>query len=180
MKQLQTIQKGMHIFEVLTKIFMVIAIVWAILVIGGLIGISVWKSGGSFAGLDADTVLSWTGVSGMNELTSSMIENLVMAMISIVLCVFAGQYFKTEQADGTPFSDRGAYLVRRLGILNIALSIAGAVLCGIISEILNVGYEGWGDGDNLVIGFILLLLSYIFQYGAELENRPKAGNREEE
>lgn len=30
MKQLQTIQKGMHIFEVLTKIFMVIAIVWAI------------------------------------------------------------------------------------------------------------------------------------------------------
>lgn len=116
----------------------------------------------------------------MNELTSSMIENLVMAMISIVLCVFAGQYFKTEQADGTQFSDRGAYLVRRLGILNIALSIAGAVLCGIISEILNVGYEGWGDGDNLVIGFILLLLSYIFQYGAELENRPKAGNREEE
>lgn len=179
MKQLQTIQKGMRIFEMVTKFFLVISIGGAVLATGGLMAVGTWNSGGSIAGLDAVAVQNWIGASGMNELIASLVDNFVMAITSVILCLLAGQYFKAEQADGTPFSDRGAYLLRRLGIIHIVLSLAGGMICGIVKEVVQAKHDGWGDGDSLVIGFILILLSCIFQYGAELKNRSQIGNEHE-
>lgn len=81
-------------------------------------------------------------------------------------------YLKSEQADGTPFTENGADRLERLGIrfiwipaVTIAVSEAVAVLQGV---------EITGPVSNLesvLIGIILIFVSVIFRYGAELENK---------
>ena len=84
-------------------------------------------------------------------------------------------YFKTEQADSTPFTENGANLLRKLGIRCIWMPIVAVVIASVITVCL--GAERSGDISNfpsLVTGIVLILSSLIFRYGAELEQRNRA------
>ena len=54
MKSLQTIQKIFHVFEILTKIAMILSFVWAGLAALGLLCGTVWYHGGMVVGADRE------------------------------------------------------------------------------------------------------------------------------
>ena len=47
---------------------------------------------------------------GLNETLAMLLVNLVMLSTEAILLGFAGQYFKVEQSEGTPFTEKGAEL----------------------------------------------------------------------
>lgn len=98
-----------------------------------------------------------------------------------ILLSFAYRYFKTEQAEGTPFTENDANLLKRLGIRCIYMPIVAVVIASVIAVCL--GAEEPMDVSNLpsvATGIVLILASLIFRYGAELEqrNRPAIADGE--
>ena len=100
---------------------------------------------------------------------------MVYLTADAILLAFAGRYFKAEQAEGTPFTENGANLIRKLGICCIWMPIVAIVIASVITVCL--GVEQSGDVSNLpslITGVVLILASLIFRYGAELEERTRA------
>lgn len=175
MKSLQTIQKTFRVFQILAKIAFVFSIVGAsICAVGALCAVT-WYSGGTVFTLFGEPVPIFAGDESLNQMLAVMLSNLVYMTTDAVLLGFAGQYFKIEQATGTPFTEKGANLIKKLGIRCIWMSIVAIVVASVITTCL--GAERGGDVSNLpsvIIGIVLILASLIFRYGAELEKNDRA------
>ena len=95
-------------------------------------------------------------------------------MDGATLLAFALHYFRTEQADGTPFTKRGADEIRRLGIRTIVLPLVAAILAATVHGVFhlpaNAGSD-WNNAYSLTMGIALILASLVFRYGAELEEK---------
>ena len=82
-----------------------------------------------------------------------------------------------KQADGTPFTKRGAEQMKHLGLLFIILPPVAAILvgglCGILGFQQNVVID-LSNGTSLIIGILLILISLIIRYVADLEERNNA------
>lgn len=171
MKSLQTIQKIFHVFEILTKIAMILSFVWAGLAALGLLCGTVWYHGG-MVGADRELLYSLTVTSGLTEMIGVLLTDTIWALTDGVLLIFALRYFKAEQADGTPFTKRGAEQIKRLGIRTIALPLVAAILTAVVRVLFgllqNAGAD-WGNLSGLTMGIVLILASLVFRYGAELE-----------
>ena len=171
MKSLQTIQKTFRVFQILAKIAFVFSIVGAsICAVGALCAVT-WYSGGTVFSLFGEPVPMFAGGEGLNQILAVLLSNLIYTATDAVLLAFAGRYFKTEQAEGTPFTENGANSIRKLGIRCIWMPIVAVVIASVITACL--GAEG-GDVSNLpsvVTGIVLILASLIFRYGAELEEK---------
>lgn len=171
MKSLQTIQKIFHVFEILTKIAMILSFVWAGLAALGLLCGTVWYHGG-MVDADRELLYSLTVTSGLTEMIGVLLTDTIWALTDGVLLIFALRYFRAEQADGTPFTKRGAEQIKRLGIRTIALPLVAAILTAVVRELFgllqNAGAD-WGNLSGLTMGIVLILASLVFRYGAELE-----------
>ena len=173
MKSLQTIQKTFRVFQILIKIAFVFSIVGASLCAVGALCALAWYTGGQVFSLFGEPVTIFAIGVGMNQMLAVMLSDLVLLSAEAILLAFAGQYLKTEQAEGTPFTENGANLLKKLGIRCIYLPIVSVVIASVITVCLDA--ERGGEFNNLPsvsIGIILILASLIFRYGAELE----AGN----
>ena len=174
MKSLQTIQKTFRVFQILSKIAMILSFVWAGLAALGLLCGIVWYNGGAAMGANQELLYSLTATGGLKEMIGVLLVDVILALTDGTLLAFALGYFKTEQADGTPFTNRGADQVLRLGIRTIVLPLVAAIPCAIVCEILGVSQNAvsdWGNLNSLGLGLILILASLIFRYGAELEEK---------
>lgn len=85
----------------------------------------------------------------------------------------AWRYFTGEIQAGTPFTLAGAKEMQRLGILTIAVplgcTIASAITTGIAGQLLQLETElTFDNGSSVTIGIMLLVLSLVCRYGAEL------------
>ena len=103
-----------------------------------------------------------------------LLVDLILALTDGILLVFALRYFKAEQADGTPFTHRGAEQILHLGILTIVLPLVEAIVSAILYEIFALPQDAvsdWGNLNSLTMGIMLILASLIFRYGAELEEK---------
>lgn len=81
---------------------------------------------------------------------------------------------KKELADGTPFTQSGADQILRLGIRTIVLPLVAEILRAVFYEVFDVAQALRTDSGNLpslIMGIVLILVSLIFRYGAELEGR---------
>ena len=79
----------------------------------------------------------------------------------------AGTYI-SEQADGTPFSRRGADMMKRLGILLIVLPAVSAILAWGICTIFSVPQvkaPDLGSEASIVLGIMLILVSVLIWCG---------------
>ncbi|MGN1000022.1 MAG: hypothetical protein ACI4PO_10760, partial [Faecousia sp.] len=117
---------------------------------------------------------SLTVTGSLTEMIGVLLVDVILALTDGTLLAFALGYFKTEQADGTPFTKRGADQILRLGIRTIVLPLVAAILCAIVCEILGVpqnAVRDWGNLNSLGMGIVLILASLIFRYGAELEEK---------
>lgn len=172
MKSLQTIQKAFGVFKVLSKIGMILSFVWVGLIALGLLCGIVWFTGGSVYGADQALIQALTETGGLTEMIGELLVDMLLALTDGVLLVFAYRYFKSELADGTPFTQQGADQIFRLGILNIVLPLVVAVVCTLVYEVTGLS-EGtvsdWSNLDRLTMGIFLILTSFVFRYGADLE-----------
>lgn len=182
MKSLQTIQKTFRVFQILTKIAMILSFIWAGLAALGLLCGIVWYNGGSVFGADQALMYRMTVTGSLNEMIGVLLVDMILALTDGTLLVFALRYFKAEQADGTPFTQRGADQVLHLGIRTIVLPLVAAILCAVACELLNVpqnAVRDWGNLNSLTTGLVLILASVIFRYGAELEQKNSLQNTHE-
>lgn len=177
MKSLQIIQKTFRVFQTLSKIAMVLSFVWAGLAALGLLCGVLWYSGGNVFGVNQELLYSLTVTGGLTEMIGVLLVDFILALTDGILLVFALRYFKAEQADGTPFSHSGADLMKRLGILLIVLPAVATILVGIlhgIFDMVQIEAADVGNGTSVMMGIMLILVSLILRYGAEMEENRDA------
>ena len=142
MKSLQTVQKTFRVFQILTQIAMILCFVWAGLAALGMLCGAVWYHGGVVVGASQELLYRLTETGGLAEMTGVLLTETIFALTDGILLAFAYRYLKAEQADGTPFTLRGADQVLHLGIRNIRL---GPSLPAFLSpNVLNYLVEQFG------------------------------------
>ncbi|MGM9587381.1 MAG: hypothetical protein ACI3VA_07850 [Candidatus Limivicinus sp.] len=178
MKSLQTIQKTFRVFQILTKIAMILSFVWAGLALLGMLCGAVWYGGGTVVGVGQAQLYSLTKTGGLIQMIAVLMTDAILALTDGTLLAFALAYFKAEQADGTPFTQRGAEQIKRLGIRTIVLPLVAAIVAAVIYAAFDLpqGSVEWSNLTSLGLGIVLILASLIFRYGAELEAGNASGN----
>lgn len=184
---LKTIQVISKIAKIISKIGFIFCIVGASMCFCGIFA----------AAIGTDNIISIGNVTikgifennseiSMNSIYAGMVVSCIMCIIGAILCKFSELYFKHELDDGTPFTIKGAMEIRRLGILNIALSLGGVILTSIIHEIMShfmsdIEALNLDVGSSVDIGIMFIIMSLIFKYGAEIisEKKQKNENGEE-
>ena len=177
MKTLQTIQKTCKVFQTLTKIAMILCFVGSGLLLLGLVcGIVISSTGAVIAG-NMETLYRLTSSASFFEMVGSLLAEFVLTLTDALLFFHAWKYFSAEQADGTPFSQRGADLMKRLGILLIVLPAVATILVGVlhgIFDLTQVEAADVGNGTSVMMGIMLIFVSLILRYGVDLEGNKDA------
>ena len=172
MEQLQKIQKTFHIFEILTKIAYIFSIVGAVFCAVGALCALCYLSCGQVFSLFGEPITIFSTTRTMSETLAIMLADFVMITVEAILLSFALRYLKAEQAAGTPFTEAGADMLKKLGIRCIWMPIVAMVLASVIGVCYNV--ENIGSDSNLpslATGVVLIIASMIFRYGAALEEK---------
>ena len=185
MKTLEVIQKLSSIGKILSKIVFIACIVSFCLCLLALIGLA----------LNFDGLIKIRGVTIHGLITEEIgVEktSLAIAVVGVMIIIvgeavvsrFAVGYFSKELEEGTPFSRLASDELMKLGILTIAVPIAGsivaAIVMGIICGIMDIEEASElvkcdGDG-NITLGVMFIIGSLLCRYGAEL-NENKDANR---
>ena len=174
MKSLTIIQKTFHVFQILSKVLMTLSFVAAGLALLGVTCAQVWRNGGTVVGADFEAMLSLTNTAGLDQMIAELLADTVFALTDGVLFLFAFLYFKSEQTDGTPFTQNGAKRIRNLGIKSIVLPIVAAIISAVIYGCFGLTRsEDWNNAGFILLGIMLILVSLVFRYGAELEENVK-------
>lgn len=174
MKSLQTIQKTFRVFQILTKIAMILSFVCAGLAALGLLCAIAWYSGGTVVGVDRELLYALTETGGLAEMAAVLLADTIAALVDGTLYAFALRYLKAEQADGTPFTSRGSVEIRQLGVRAIVLPLVGIIVTSAVCAAFDYPLNAAGDWDNLSsvsLGIVLILSSLLFRYGADLEEK---------
>ena len=80
MKSLETIQKTFHVFEILTKIAMILSFVWAGLAALGMLCCAVWYYGGTVIGANLDLFYLFTETSDLLDATGVLLTDTIFAV----------------------------------------------------------------------------------------------------
>ena len=171
MKSLETVQKALGVFRTIVKIAKILCIVGASLCAVAALCAVVWQNGGRVYGLMGEPIEAFAG-KAFPDMYAALLTHTLALVADAVLLGMAQGYLKHEQADGTPFTEKGAEKLKRLGIRCIYVPLIVAVVSGVIVVLLgakNVG--GAGNLPGLAIGIGLILFSRVFRYGADLEKR---------
>lgn len=180
MKHLQTIQKTFHVFQILTKIAKIFCIVGASLCAVGALCVMVQYNGGQVFGLFGEPIRMFSDGENAFGLYARLIGEAVVIAGGAVLLTFAEAYLKAEQAAGTPFTEDGAKMLKKLGIRCIYIPIVAVIIAYVAAEIC--GADGAVEAETLTgatAGIAMIITSMIFRYGAELENRAALPDREQ-
>lgn len=173
MKSLQTVQKTFRVFQILTKIAMILSFVWAGLAALGLLCAVVWYYGGAMVGAEQPMLYALTRTGGVTEMIGALLTDIIFALTDGILLALALNYFRAEQADGTPFTKRGTQKIRALGIRTIVLPLVATILAAVVCAVLGLPLDGsdWGNLTSVTMGIALILASLVFRYGADLEEK---------
>ncbi len=174
MKTLGFIQKTFKVFQILVKIAKILCVVGAVLFgVGALCAVT------QYHGWTVFIMLGKRGkfFSDETDLLQKYMEFLSVTFILNAEAIFFGFahiYLKSGQTDGTPFTEKGAERLKKLGIrfiyipiIVVAISEAVAVWQGveIVGAVCNF--------SSVVTGIVLILTSLVFRYGAELESKDR-------
>lgn len=174
MTTLQTIQKTFRVFEILTKVARILCLVGACACgVGALCAVAV-QNGVRIFSLFGQQVAVFPAGTDLKQTFADLLSAAIMLAAYAVLLVFAGRYFKLEQAEGTPFTASGAELLKKLGIRCIYIPIVAVAAVAVVGLCLTMPeLDGGliGNLPGLIVGLVLLLVSLIFRYGAELEEK---------
>ncbi|WP_369297355.1 hypothetical protein [uncultured Neglectibacter sp.] len=171
MSNLEKIQKGMRVFQILTKIVLVFACVGLVLtsVAAILVAAGVLTAENQFLHF-----LSATAEMSKGQLTASLTAAACSLLLGGACTAYAYRYFTLELKEGTPFTNAGANRIKQLGILTVVLSFVSTLVRDVLYEA--AGLPEWSRADfsgGIVPGILLILLAVVVRYGAELEEKSK-------
>ena len=168
MTALEKLQKIFHVFRVLAKAAMILCFVAAGLAVAALVCLLIWKNGTALY-LDGRFV-AVSGVAEVHAGICALLSAAVMTLTDGVLFLFAWQYLKAEEAAGMPFTVSGADTVKKLGIRIIVLPLVAVIISAVIYGCFGLTPDvDISSGGCVITGGVLILVSLIFRYGAELE-----------
>lgn len=169
MSNLEKIQKGMRVLQILSKIILIFAIVGVALASIGavLVASDVLNMENQFLHF-----LSVTAEMSKDQIIGILTAAAVSLLFGGILTVFAYRYFTAELKEGTPFTNAGADRIKQFGIMEIALSVISIwIIDGIYENIDLAEWNRFDDAGGITLGICLILLSMVVRYGAELEQR---------
>ena len=176
MKTLNTIQVLAKIGKVLSKIIFVFCIVGFCGCIAGMVGLKFGGETLKLGGVTIQNIIQRDADLDVPTMYASMAVGMVLCAAEAVLSKFAEVYFRHELADGTPFTERGANELMRLGILTIALPLGVVILCSITVGIAGHFFPeiekiSFGDYVSVGLGVMMIILSLFCRYGTEVAER---------
>jgi hypothetical protein len=167
-KNLQIVQKISKVLGILAKIGFIMSIVGLVCCIVGFVLSMVGGLSQEFA---AKVVKE--GNVTMKQVAGYCMGGLVICIASVIVTKLHKDYFEMEQAAGTPFTQDSAKAFRTLGIVNLVAPLICTILVEIINSILKIKVDYHVDG-SFTTGIVMILLSFVFAYGAELEEKAKS------
>lgn len=168
--QLKNVQTMFHVLYTLVRVAKTLCIVGASLCAVSVLCMIVTNHGGRVFGLFGEPVDLLAGVPDGKAAGAELSAACIQLSARAVLLALAQSYLKSEQADGTPFTEQGADRLKLLGIYFIWISIVAAVLAAVAVVLLGAAGAGtMGNRTEVVTGIVLILTSVVFRYGAELE-----------
>lgn len=176
MKSLKSIQTLSKLGKILSKIAFIFSVIGFCGCIAGLV--SLLFGNGSLlriGGVTLHSLIPEDRGYNMKSISAALSGWMIVCAGEAVVAKFAEIYFKHELQAETPFTSSGAYELKRLGILTIAVSAGCAVLGTIVQELV-VGFAGGEvlmentyDCESAVfIGIMFIIMSIFCRYGAEV------------
>jgi hypothetical protein len=167
MSSLEKIQKGMRVFQILSKIILVFACVGVALtsIAATLVATGVLNMENQF-----QSFLSVTAEISKGQLVGTLTAAACSLLFGGILTVFAYRYFTAELKEGTPFTNAGADRIKQLGIMVIVLSVISMCITDGIYQMIGLAeWNRFDDAGSITLGICLILLAMVVRYGAELE-----------
>lgn len=185
MKTLNLIQKFMKVGKIISKIIFICCCIGSIACLVS-IGILVIVCNLSIE-IEGQTVADYiikTQEININELFPSMAALVFICAGEAVVAKFAEIYFNNELNEGNPFTFTGAKELLRLGVLKISVPLVAAMIAEITSSIIAAIIDcknnfSIDSGENIIMGIMLIIISIIFKYGAEILNKTNEDEKEE-
>lgn len=176
MKSLKNIQTLSKMGKVLSKIAFIFSVIGFCGCIAGLV--SLFFDNGSLIRIGGVTLHSFIPENSgynMKSISAALSGWMIVCAGEAVVAKAAEIYFKHELQAETPFTSSGAYELKRLGILTIAVSVGSTVL-GIIVQELVAGFAGatvlmentYDCESAVFIGIMFIVMSIFCKYGAEI------------
>ena len=169
MSNLEKIQKGMRVLQILSKVILIFAVVGVVL---ASIGAALVAT--DVANMENQYIyfISVTAEISKGQIVGTLTAAAVSLLFGGIITAFVYRYFSAELKEGTPFTNAGADRIKRLGIMEIVLSV---ISMGIIDGIYEIiGLTEWNrfdDAGSITFGIWLILLAAVVRYGAELEQK---------
>lgn len=182
-KTLKTIQIISKVLKVISMIFFVLAIIGAIFcALGTAIMFAIKDI--IIEDESISSLLAQVGIS-YAECILAMIVAIIACISAAILAKFAHTYFTHELEAGTPFTYDGAKELKRLGIMWIAFPLGISLISSIafaayqMFDPSSITFFDFGASVDLSIGIIIIIMSIIFEHGAEREEQLNAQNSKE-
>jgi hypothetical protein len=155
MSNLEKIQKGMRVLQILSKIILIFAVVGVVLTSIGatLVATDVLNMENQFLHF-----LSVTAEISKGQLVGTLTAAAISLLFGGIITAFAYRYFTAELKEGTPFTNAGAERIKQLGIMEIVLSVISmGIMDGIYEKIGLTEWNRFDDAGGITIGICLIL-----------------------
>ena len=172
MNNLEKIQKGMRVLQILSKIILILAIAGLVLTSVG--AILVASDVLNTENRVIHFLLAAAGIT-KGQLIGTLLAASVSLLLSGIFTAFVYRCFTAELKEGTPFTNAGADRIKQLGIMQIVLAVVSAAIIDGIYE--KMGLSSWNrfdDAGSITLGICLILIAAVVRYGAELEHRKQS------
>ncbi len=111
-------------------------------------------------------------INGITDMTAFFIFGIGATIILIVMAmVFRNLYLIFKNSENTtPFQKDNIRMMKKIGILSIALPVIGIIMSIIFRLVVGVdALESSMDMSGIFMGIVVLCLTQFFSHGAELE-----------
>ena len=179
METLKNIQSLARLGKILSKIAFILSLVGVFGCVAGLLSLAFGR--GTLLQIGNMALHSLIPVSSgfnLKAIAGALSGWLIICAGEAALSRFALLYFTRELTDGTPFTQRGAKELLRLGILTIAIpigcTVAAAIVHGIVMGFFDVSADLPLESEApVVLGVAFLIISLLCRHGAELTQGAK-------
>ncbi len=175
MKSLEKIQKIFKAILKIVEVFTILSIIGA--AIYGLFAFIALSEqyGGKVFSIFGEEIIIFKDEPNLIVKFNELMSSSLILIGDIILLVFASRYLKTELEEGTPFGENGPEKLKKLGIRCIYIPIIAFTIAEII-VLITLGEDNnfmIESSFSVITGIVLIIVSFIFKYGKELETKVK-------
>ncbi len=168
MKSLKTVQTISKVVSIFVKIGFICTIIGAV---GSLIGGIALTMAPYLREDIVALIISESGVDNLRQFGIALQAGSVYLVGVAITMGFTCDYFKKELADGTPFTHSGAEKLKKVGIINLVVPFATYCISAGINAMANISESIFSNQYAVLSGVLMILLSFVFHYGADLIER---------